>query len=75
MADSAVPVIGFIGLGVMGGPMCRNMALKHAGEVIAFDMSEAAFASLEGTNGKRAASVAEIAERAAGRKCNRSVSG
>ena len=37
------PVIGFVGLGVMGGPMCRNMALKHGGEVIAFDMSPAAF--------------------------------
>ena len=23
--------IGFIGLGVMGGPMCRNTARKHAG--------------------------------------------
>jgi NAD(P)-dependent dehydrogenase (short-subunit alcohol dehydrogenase family) len=32
-----VPVIGFVGLGVMGGPMCRNVALKHSGEVIAFD--------------------------------------
>jgi 3-hydroxyisobutyrate dehydrogenase-like beta-hydroxyacid dehydrogenase len=25
--------IGFIGLGVMGGPMCRNIAKKHAGLV------------------------------------------
>jgi 3-hydroxyisobutyrate dehydrogenase-like beta-hydroxyacid dehydrogenase len=57
-------VIGFVGLGVMGGPMCRNMALKHGGEVIAFDMNDAAFASLEGTKGRRAASVAEIAARA-----------
>ena len=32
MADSAVPVIGFVGLGVMGGAMCRNMAVKHPGE-------------------------------------------
>jgi 3-hydroxyisobutyrate dehydrogenase-like beta-hydroxyacid dehydrogenase len=34
--------IGFIGLGVMGGPMCRNMAAKHAGTVRAFDLTPAA---------------------------------
>lgn len=61
MADNAAPVIGFIGLGVMGGPMCRNMAVKHPGEVIAFDMSDAAFAAIEGTKGRRVASVADIA--------------
>lgn len=59
---SGSSVIGFIGLGVMGGPMCRNMALKHAGEVIAFDMNDAAFAAIEGTKGKRVASVADIAK-------------
>jgi 3-hydroxyisobutyrate dehydrogenase-like beta-hydroxyacid dehydrogenase len=65
MSEKEVAVIGFIGLGVMGGPMCRNVALKHAGEVIAFDASPAAFsASLEGTHARRAASVGEVAERA-----------
>ena len=39
MSEKAVPVIGFVGLGVMGGPMCRNVAQKHGGEVIAFDMN------------------------------------
>jgi 3-hydroxyisobutyrate dehydrogenase-like beta-hydroxyacid dehydrogenase len=34
-----VTTIGFVGLGVMGGPMCRNMAAKHAGHVLAFDLS------------------------------------
>jgi 3-hydroxyisobutyrate dehydrogenase-like beta-hydroxyacid dehydrogenase len=34
--------LGFIGLGVMGGPMCRNLAAKHAGEVLAFDLNAAA---------------------------------
>jgi len=34
--------IGFIGLGVMGGPMCRNMAGKHAGALRAFDLNPAA---------------------------------
>jgi 3-hydroxyisobutyrate dehydrogenase-like beta-hydroxyacid dehydrogenase len=54
-------VIGFVGLGVMGGPMCRNVALKHAGDVIAFDMSAAAFAALEGTKARRAKSLQELA--------------
>lgn len=63
-ADGAAPVIGFIGLGVMGGPMCRNMALKHAGEVLAFDLNDAAFAALEGTKARRAASLEEIAAQA-----------
>lgn len=64
MSDNNIPVIGFIGLGVMGGAMCRNMALKHQGAVIAFDANPAAFASLEGTKAQRAATVAEIATQA-----------
>jgi 3-hydroxyisobutyrate dehydrogenase-like beta-hydroxyacid dehydrogenase len=38
---TAAPRIGFIGLGVMGGPMCRNMAARHGGEVRAFDLNPA----------------------------------
>ena len=64
MSEKTLPVIGFIGLGVMGGPMCRNVALKHSGEVIAFDMSPAAFAALEGTPARRAQTLAEVAQRA-----------
>ena len=33
------PVLGFIGLGVMGGGMCANVASKHAAPVHAFDMN------------------------------------
>ncbi len=64
MTAENLPVIGFIGLGVMGGPMCRNMAVKHAGEVIAFDMNADAYALLDGTPAQRAATVADVAERA-----------
>lgn len=64
MTADTLPVIGFIGLGVMGGPMCRNMAVKHAGDVIAFDTNPQAHALLEGTGAHRAGSVAEVAERA-----------
>ena len=58
------PVIGFVGLGVMGGAMCRNVALKHAGAVIAYDVNAAAFAALEGTKARRAESVKALAEEA-----------
>jgi 3-hydroxyisobutyrate dehydrogenase-like beta-hydroxyacid dehydrogenase len=64
MAEKAVPVIGFVGLGVMGGPMCRNVALKHAGDVIAFDVNAAAFASLQETKARRARTLKELAEQA-----------
>jgi 3-hydroxyisobutyrate dehydrogenase-like beta-hydroxyacid dehydrogenase len=64
MAADTMPVIGFVGLGVMGGPMCRNVALKHAGDVIAFDMNPEAFQALEGTKARRARSLAEVAAQA-----------
>ena len=64
MAEQSQPVIGFVGLGVMGGPMCRNMALKHAGEVLAFDTSASAFQAVEGTKARRVASLEELATQA-----------
>ena len=33
--------IGFIGLGVMGEPMCRNLAAKQKTPVLAFDTQQA----------------------------------
>ena len=56
--------IGFIGLGVMGGPMCRNIALKHNGPVVAFDMAPSAATILENTKAELAPSLADVAERA-----------
>jgi len=64
MGEADFPVIGFIGLGVMGSPMCRNMALKHPGSVVAFDACPAAFAALDDTRAVRAGSVAEVAAQA-----------
>ncbi|MCC2597195.1 NAD(P)-dependent oxidoreductase [Pusillimonas sp. MFBS29] len=57
-------VIGFIGLGVMGGVMCRNMALKHGGDVVAYDMNSEAFQILEGTKARRVETVADVAAEA-----------
>ncbi|MBF5004873.1 NAD(P)-dependent oxidoreductase [Diaphorobacter caeni] len=62
--SNAVPVIGFVGLGVMGGPMCRNVALKHAGAVLAFDSNDAAFEAVKETKAQRVASLAEMAAQA-----------
>ena len=64
MSEQHTLVVGFIGLGVMGGAMCRNIALKHTGPVIAFDANPAAFAALEGTQAQRAATVADVAAQA-----------
>lgn len=57
------PVLGFVGLGVMGGPMCRNMALKHGGDVVAYDSHEPAFEAIAGSGAQCADSVADVAAR------------
>lgn len=46
--------IGFVGLGVMGGPMCRNIATKHAGRVLSQDLSDQALAALSDTKAEPA---------------------
>lgn len=58
------PTLGFIGLGAMGGPMCRNVVMKHAGPVYAFDMSVEARAELGQQGAQVAASVADVAAKA-----------
>jgi 3-hydroxyisobutyrate dehydrogenase-like beta-hydroxyacid dehydrogenase len=52
--------IGFIGLGVMGGPMCRNIALKHDGDVVAFDLVPQAADALKDTKAKFTSRVEDI---------------
>jgi 3-hydroxyisobutyrate dehydrogenase-like beta-hydroxyacid dehydrogenase len=63
MAEQA-PTLGFIGLGVMGGAMCRNVVTRHGAPVWAFDMSAAALAEAGAAGAKIAASVAEVAAHA-----------
>jgi hypothetical protein len=55
--------IGFIGLGVMGEPMCRNLARKSGLAVIAFDRATEPLARLRDAGVESAASVAELARR------------
>ncbi len=57
--------IGFIGLGVMGEPMCRNLARKSGASVIAFDLRPEPLARLATDGVKAATSVREIMEQAA----------
>jgi 3-hydroxyisobutyrate dehydrogenase-like beta-hydroxyacid dehydrogenase len=58
------PVLGFVGLGVMGGPMCCNVARKHAAPVHAFDLDAAAVSDVERAGALAAGSVAAVARAA-----------
>ena len=58
---STAETIGFIGLGVMGGPMCRNMAKKHSGRVLMLDRDGAAIAALSDTKAESAPSLEALA--------------
>jgi hypothetical protein len=55
--------IGFIGLGVMGEPICRNLVKKSGAAVIVFDLSPQALARLRDEGAVVAASVAEVVNR------------
>jgi 3-hydroxyisobutyrate dehydrogenase-like beta-hydroxyacid dehydrogenase len=57
-------VLGFIGLGVMGEPMCRNLARRSARPVIGFDAAPAALERLAPDGVAAARSVSEVAARA-----------
>jgi hypothetical protein len=52
--------IGFIGLGVMGEPMCRNIATRSGRPVVAYDMSSAPLARLEAHGVVAAGSAAAV---------------
>lgn len=61
MTESAA-TLGFIGLGVMGGPMSRNVVKKHPAPVHAFDMNADALGETVDAGAILAASVADIAK-------------
>ena len=52
---------GMIGLGVMGGPMCRNIVAKHGGPVHVFDLDPVAVEDLRAAGAHVAATVADVA--------------
>ncbi|AWK84937.1 NAD(P)-dependent oxidoreductase [Azospirillum thermophilum] len=56
--------IGFIGLGLMGEPMSRNLVTKFAGTVLVYDMNPQAIARVVAAGAEAAASIEDIARRA-----------
>jgi 3-hydroxyisobutyrate dehydrogenase len=58
---SGYKAIGFIGLGVMGEPICRNLVKKSGARVLAFDLAAAPLARLSEQGAGVAGSVAEVA--------------
>ena len=61
MADK--PRLGFIGLGVMGGRMCRNLARKSGCAVTGFDVDAGRMEALAADGVAAAASLADLADR------------
>lgn len=62
--NETAATLGFIGLGVMGGPMCRNAVKKHGAPVYAFDMAPAALEELREAGAIPAGSIPELARAA-----------
>src|SRR5438309_12095096 len=56
--------LGFIGLGVMGEAMCRNLARKSGAAVVAFDQRAEPLAALARDGVAGAGSAADVAARA-----------
>lgn len=57
---SSKPVIGFIGLGVMGEPICRNIAVKSGHRMAAFDLSPDPLERLKGDGVETVSDVASL---------------
>ena len=55
--------VGFIGVGNMGGPMCRNIIKNTNHEVIVFDLNPDAVKACTDLGGSAGTSVADIAQR------------
>ena len=52
--------VGYIGVGNMGGPMCRNLIKKSNHQVTVFDLNEAAVKTCTDLGATGAKSVAEV---------------
>ena len=57
---AAVERLGFIGLGVMGGRMCRNLVEKAGKPVVAFDVDQAKAKALSRHGVTAATSIADL---------------
>ena len=61
---SDIGKLGFIGLGVMGGRMCRNLAKKSSKPVIGFDVDPAKISARAEDGVEAASSVADVVNQA-----------
>ncbi len=61
---SAFATIGFIGLGTMGEPMCRNLARGHDGAVLGYDLRPEPLARLAGDGVRAMPSIEAVAAEA-----------
>lgn len=64
MSNDGNSVLGFVGLGVMGEPMCRNLAKKSGKPVLAFDLRPEPLQRLSADGVESANSLADLASRA-----------
>lgn len=64
MNKTAETTLGFIGLGVMGGPMCANLLTKSGQPVVAFDASRPALDEAISHGASAAQDIAEVAAKA-----------
>jgi 3-hydroxyisobutyrate dehydrogenase-like beta-hydroxyacid dehydrogenase len=61
---SASNPIGFIGLGVMGEPICRNLLTKSGRPVVAFDLAKEPLARMQNDGARVAPSIAAVIQQA-----------
>ncbi len=64
MSNSNTLTLGFVGLGVMGEPMCRNLAKKSGKPVLAYDLRPEPLQRLSADGVESANSLADLAARA-----------
>ena len=64
MKQNQLEILGFIGLGVMGGPMCANLLKKGGRKVVAYDSVQAAADEAQSHGAELAGGVAQVAEKA-----------
>ncbi|KRA02062.1 NAD(P)-dependent oxidoreductase [Achromobacter sp. Root565] len=64
MEQNGSEILGFIGLGVMGGPMCANLLKKSGRKLVAYDSVQAAADESKSHGAEIADGVARVAEKA-----------
>ncbi|AVJ28480.1 NAD(P)-dependent oxidoreductase [Achromobacter spanius] len=64
MEQNGSEILGFIGLGVMGGPMCANLLKKSGRKVVAYDSVQAAADEAQSHGAEIVDGVARVAEKA-----------